>query len=355
MANGTNQKLSPAQKAAIFNKLTRRNWQSITEKTGAESGQITFSLPKARLLAGCELYIEATLTATHASSTSYAPHEDSPFKFLSRVEMFYNQGFSPFAISGQALADYNKTIHGVVAMTPATSGRGRVVQGLTASSSGTANTVRFQLTLPNMLNESSPVGMIVLQNDETLVDINVSLGTKADLAPAASGYTFAVSNIVVGITTDTFTIPADPNARPDISVLKLVHEKVEPVVEGENIIALSTSRTYRKLGFILYSATPSRQNDSIITSPIELVANQADIPYRIKPKVLAAMNASKYGGALLDGSYVFDFSDNGIPNFGGNRDYFDTERLTEFNLKFTSSAAGTVRIWSETLARLAAE
>lgn len=347
-----NDKLSAAQRAANFNMMTRRNFQSIAAQTGAESGTVSFSLPKARLLAGVQIIVEATLTATHASSATYTAHEDAPHKFLSRVEMQMNNGFSPFSISGQALAEYNRTIKGVSAMASATSGRGLTVQPLVASSGGTANVVRFILDMPNMLNKRDPVGLILLQNEETLVNVNVTLGTVADLAPASSGYTFAVSAITVSLLTDTFTIPADSNAFPDISVLKLVQEKTATIVVGENIIPLSTGRTYRKLGFILYSATPARHADSIITSNIELVANQADVPYRIRPAQLAAINAEEYGAALPQGSYCFDFSDNGIANFGSARDYVDTERLTEFWLKFTSSAAGTLKIWSETLARL---
>ena len=334
----TVKQLSPQERAGMFNQLT--------------SGMVSFDIPKSRLLAGIKLMVEATLTATHASETAYAAHEDSPFKFLNRVEVSLNNGFSPFSLSGQALAIYNMTIHGVEALTSAVSGRGKVVQGLTASSGGTANVVRFVLDLPNMINQRDPIGLILLQNEETLCTVNVTFGALADLAPASSGYTFAVSAISATLITDTFTIPAIPEAFPDLSVLKLVQERTETIIAGENIIKLPVGMTYRKLGLIYYDATPSRQVDSDITSTIDLLFNQAETPYRMKPLDLACENFEQYDGALPTGVYVFDFSDNGIRNMGNARDYIDTERMTEFWLKFTAGAAGTVKIFYETLSRL---
>jgi hypothetical protein len=90
----------------------------------------------------------------------------------------------------------------------------------------------------------------------------------------------------------------------------------------------------------------------VITSNIELLVNQADIPYRINPVDLASINSCEYLGDMPKGVYVFDFSDNGIPNLGGARDYIDTEKVQEFWLKFTTSTAGTCQIFYETISRL---
>ena len=178
------------------------------------------------------------------------------------------------------------------------------------------------------------------------------MGTKADLAPAASGYTFAISDMKVSVMTDTFTIPAIAEAFPDISVLKLVQERTETVVAGENIFKLPIGMTYRKLGMILYDTAPSRQIDTDITSTIDLLFNQAESPIRILPEQLAHTNAKQYGEELPNGVYIFDFSDNGIRNLGSARDYVDSERMTEFWIKFTSGSAGTVKFFYETLSRL---
>ena len=339
-------------RARNFNQSTRRNLQYLGSQTGAENGSVTFNIPKARLLAGLKLMVNATLTATHASSPTYTAHEDAPFKFIKRVTVSMNNGFNPFSVSGQALYAYNCTMRGAAQLTPATSGRGAIVQGLTASSGGTANTVRMCLDVPIAINPRDPIGLLMLQDDATLCTVTVDLGAVGDLAPAASNYSFAVSAVSVGLSTDTYSIPANPDAFPDISVLKFVQERTETIVAAENIIKLPVGQTYRKLGFVLYSTAPARQADSIITSPISLIFNQADTPINITAAELAAVNAIAYGGALPSGIFWLDFADQGLVNLGGSRDYIDTQKLTEFWLRFTSSAAGSLKVITETVSRL---
>lgn len=345
-------KLDPAERGRLFAQTTRQNLQVVASKVGAENSVVSFELPKVRLLAGLKVRVEATVNAIHASSTSYTAHEDSPWKFLKRAEVSLNNGFSPFSITGQGLYLYNVATKGDKNVLDAqTSGRGIVVQGLTASpTTGTDNVVRFTADLPISLNKRDPIGYILLQNDETLCTVNITLGALADLCPAASGYTFAISNIKVSLLAETFSIPALPEAFPDISVLKLVNEKTETLIAGENIIKLPVGQTYRKIALIIYNSTV-RVADSTITSNFDLMINQADVPYRVNPVDLASINAEEFGEELPTGMYIFDFSDQGMPNYGGARDYIDTERVTEFWIKFTSGA-GTCKVIYETLSRL---
>ena len=50
--------------------------------------------------------------------------------------------------------------------------------------------------------------------------------------------------------------------------------------------------------------------------------------------------------------YVVDLSYQGVLNMGGTRDYIDSEKLTEFSIRFNAKTAGTCEIITETLARL---
>ena len=54
--------------------------------------------------------------------------------------------------------------------------------------------------------------------------------------------------------------------------------------------------------------------DDDFAGNIELVFNQADIPYSIKPSLLSSLNHNQFGRVLPDGCYVFDYSWNGIAN-----------------------------------------
>ena len=153
---------------------------------------------------------------------------------------------------------------------------------------------------------------------------------------------------------ETFSIPANANAYPDLSVLKLVNGRKDSLpTAGQQIIKLATGTIYRKLIFRLTDGSGNPMTPADITSNIELVFNQADINYSIDPEMLQILNKKNLGTSLPDGMFVFDFSNSGgLPNLGGTRDFIDSANLTEFWLRFTTTKTGKCEIVTETLARL---
>jgi hypothetical protein len=349
------ERISAEVRAANFKQLTRRNWQNLGSKTiAATGGSAIFELPRARLLAGCRIIIDATATAVESSSTAVTPADLAPYSLVKKILLNLNNGFAPVELTGQAAYIVNSTIKGVNNAAAAISGRGNAVLGLlSAASSGVANKLHLVIDVPNELNPRDPVGLILLQNVDTLANLEIQTGVIGDVYPASSGFTFTLSTVTVTVMTDTYSIPADPAAVPDISILKSYKGRTEAIQAGENIIKLPVGQTYRKLWFTIRNSSAVRLGDANITSPIELVLDQNETPYKVAPAFLAAANATAYNGALPDGMYVFDFSDNGIPNLGNSRDLIDTQRITEFWLRFTSNTAGTVEYGYELLSRLA--
>lgn len=352
-ATAPQRKISPAERAMLFAQQTRQNWHPLPAVAGAASGTVSIQLPKTRLLSRVRLLVECTLNAIHSSNSTYTKGTFAPYAFLRRVSMEINSGFQPLVLSGRDLYFYNLIRNRNTNMTPATSGRGKIVQPLVSSASpGTDNAVRFLVDLPVMLNDKDPIGLMLLQNEETVVTINVDFGTAADLAPTSSGYTFAVSAITVTPLVETFSIPQLPQAFPDISILKLVNSKQETVAgAGMHTVKLPVGLTYRKL-LVYLEDSSGGEADTDLTGDFEILFNQADTPYRISPKILAAINEEQFGTALPQGLYAFDLSYAGMSGYAGSRDYIDTERLTEFWFRFTAAAAGTVTCIYETLSRL---
>ena len=346
-------KLSPAQRAKLFMQATRQNIQKVAEKTGTESTKTSFEIPNARYLSKLIVEVDCTLTATHASETVYVPHEDSPYRFIDRIKFDLNNGFIPIDLSGEALYIYNIMNKGKVNMTNLAGGRNAVNQPLVASSGGTANVTKIKVELPLTLNDRDPIGLINLQNKEILANLDVTIGAKADLAPASGGFTFAATVIKIKVSAETFSIPRAVEARPALNVIKLLNEKTETMIAGENTIKLPVGLSYRRIGFICYDATPSRQVDSDITSTIDLMINQNDYPYRIDPSLLGMINAGHYGGGLPTGVYVLDFASmQGLRNLSGGRDYLDTENMTELWLRFTAGTAGTIKVFYEQMSQI---
>lgn len=357
-----NQKISPLDRARLFAQGTRQHWQELPSIAANAGSVVSFSLPKVRLLSKIRLLIEGTLNLQHATDVLAPGNAFAPFNLIRNIRCESNLGFTFFNLSGRDLFFYNLLKRDNEPVFPATGpqatlpARRQTALGLTgdtAGNGGADNTLRLTLDLPIALNERDPIGLILLQNEETLVTVTIELDAASVLVDNAAGWTAALSNLQVHPMVETYSIPAIREAFPDISILKLVQSKSMVIAaQGQTSLALPVGLTYRKLAFFLENAAGAGIADTAITGDFELVFNQADTPYRIRPSILSGMNQELYGAPLPVGLWVFDFTNQGIPNLSGARDYIDTERMTEFWLRFNAPAAGRVTAIAETMAKL---
>ncbi len=344
--------LTADERAQKFARLTRKQTTMLPSIAGAASSRISFDVPKVRL--GQKLYLEVTaaLTATHASLTSYSPADFAPFTLIDHIKVSMNNGWNPVDLSGQALYFWNLINSDIVKMTRAASGRGPNVQGVTSSSGGTANTIKFLVEIPWMLNERDVIGFLMLQNQQSLVTVNIDFASAAALHDGTSGFTYSLANIVVTPMVVTFSLPADQQYWPDVSIIKIAQEFNQPVTgAGNQSVTIPCGTTYRRLMFYITDSSGG-EADSDISGNFTLMINSNDTHREIKPSILAAENAKQFGGALPAGLYIFDFSDQGQPGYGGSRDYVNTEQLTKYEFRFTAAGAGNVQVVTEELQKL---
>jgi len=347
-ANGTKQKqtLSPAQKALLFAQATRQNYQPLPAQTYADNGTVSFNIPKVRLLASTKVRIKGTFTATHATTTDLTLARFAPFNVIKQIRVQINNGFNPFQVSGRAARIYNRLAAGVEFDT-------NYIVGHTAAVGGATNTIDFIVDLAHVLNDRDPVGMVMAQNQETVISITVDLGELANLYTDSD---VTISNVAINVTptVETYSIPAAVEAIPDLSVLKLVTEQNFniPSVGAPFVVKLPVGLTYRKILMNFETAAGVAMTDDEIGN-ISIIFNQADTPYTIHAGLLRMINTKQFRGALPAGVLAFDLSYQGIANMGGARDYIDTERLTEFWIQSNPSVVGNMQVVSETLARLA--
>lgn len=353
----SNQKISPQQRNANFAQMTRQKMQVSPMKTGSGANMgdtVQFDIPKINLISRVRLLVTGNLKASHATATTFEPAPFAPFNLIRRVSVDLNNGFSPFILSGEEVYMYNMIRDQAFTMKREEAGRAKVVMGTKAAAGGANNAVSFLVDLPLTLNDRDPVGLIVAQNQETTITVTVDFANDPNIvAGAPTGYTFAMSNLKVEPMVESFTVPPIAEAFPDISVLKLAQASRETISgAGQHYVDLPCGYTYRKMIFYITDENGKGVADSDLVGNIELVLNQADIPYRLTASHLAKINHEMFGMTLPQGMYAFDFSYQGISNLGGARDYFDTERLTEFWLRFNPSAKGQVRVVYEVLSRL---
>jgi hypothetical protein len=347
--------LDAQTKAMLFAQSTRQTIQMLpTQTVPAENSTVQFTLPKVRLLSSIQLEVEAVATLK-SSAAAITRKVMSPYQILRRISLDLNNGFSPFVVSGRDAYLYNINRLNPHVLNVQDNKRGINYVENTASVGGTDAKIKFTVALPVTLNPRDPVGLVLLQNEETSVSLTV------DVAKLSEAYALNTSNsdevlfksLKITPMVETFSIPPIKEAFPDISVLKLVSSKADTFSgNGQNIIKLNTGTIYRKLVMYFEDSNGNPLKDEDFGGNLELVFNQADIPYSIKPSILSAKNHSELGFTLPDGVYVFDFSNQGIPNLGGARDYIDTERLTEFWVRFSTQKAGKLTVVTETLSRL---
>lgn len=348
------EQLNAQQRAILFGQATRQTIQTMpTQQVTAENSSVQFLLPKTRLLSKIMLEVEAVATLKAGSNVAITKDIFSPYQILRRVSLDLNNGFSPFIVPGRDLLLYNvnRLNPDILFNGPSTRGMNYVENA--ATTAGQDQKIKFMVELPITLNDRDPVGLILLQNPETQVTLTLDIETLSKAYKPKAGETVTFKSMQITPVLETFTIPPSANATPDISVLKLVQSKADIFAgNGQNIVKLNVGTIYRKLVLYLEDNDGTPLKDSDFSGQLELVFNQADIPLSIKPSVLSARNTSQLGYALPDGVYIFDFSNQGLPNMGGSRDYVDTERLTEFWLRFSTNKAGKVTAISETLSRL---
>lgn len=351
--------ITAQQRAALFAQSTRQHEQMLPKQNVTQLGQnVQIALPKARLLSRVFLNVKAHINITHASASTIEADAFTPYKLLRRVTMDLNNGFSPFVIGGKELALYDmlNTNPQLLIADGKEDANGLLNGGsFVASSTGTDNVVEFTLQLPVCLNQRDPYGLILLQNESTQTTVTCDIISNfAEMFKTVTGYTIALTSCEITPMVETFSVPSIKEAFPDLSTIKLVNSKSEEYLQGQNVVKMNVGTIYRKIMLYFTDADGKPIEHDAIAGNIELIFNQADIPYAMAPRLLAAKNTDDYGYPLPKGVYVFDFSTQGVPNLGSSRDLIDTQKLTEFWIRFTTSAGGTVNVVSEALATLKA-
>lgn len=349
--------LTVQERNAMFAQATRQNYQGLGKKsvnTGAST--LSFILPKARLMSKILLDIDMKFKLKHDDSSTFETDESTPYRPIRRISLDLNNGFAPFVIGGRELQVYNgirQYGHIIKPQSEDITGYCYCPTEFATSPEGVEHFMHTTVELANTLNDRDPVGLILTQNNETNIELKIDFESESEMLGAMDGYRLEVVEFSVKPTIESFSIPAIANAMPDLSVIKLVNSRTEAFTgAGQNLINLATGTIYRKLAFIVEDETGSPFVDEDFTSNIDLVFNQADVNYSIPAEMLRHINEAQFGCPMPKGVYVFDFSYNGVSNYGGTRDYIDTEMLTMFQVRFNSKKAGRVRIVSECLARL---
>lgn len=326
-----------AQRQANFAAMTRQHMHMLPKQIAtSENSTLQFIYPKTRLLAQTYLLVDVEVDG---GSDKTNPSDFDKYKIIRKITMDLNNGFSPVVVSGEELALYN-----CISTHPT-----KILNKTNGLLFGDATNYTFALEIKNTLNDSMLQGLILLQNNSTMVTLNVDIGQVTDALQSGTLKKVTVQPMIV-----TYSVPSVEAGFPDISLLKLIQAKTHVFQSaGTHTINLDTGTIYRKLAFYITDSNNKPLHFDKLPAEFQLAFNTADIPYSISPKMLRYLNADKLGVKMPQGYYIFDFSSQSpLIGYGGSRDYIDTEKLTQFTLQFTSSEACKVTVIAEQLTRL---
>jgi len=324
--------ITAAQRAQNFAAATRQNLHMLPSKTLVNLGEsVQFNYPKARLLGKTFVKVEVALKNAVSKSFTKAT---TPYEIIRRISLSLNNGFEPFVVSGRDLALLNMV-------------RMNETKNLASAVTDAEGKYSFMIELENTLNQRDASSLILLQNESTQVTLSIDLATSTEAIVEGS----ELVSCKITPMLQTWTIPNYTDAFPDLSVIKLTKSRTTTITGGgEHTEKLDVGTIYRKLVFYF---TDENGNGIDIDSNIELIYNTADTPISIDAKMLRYKNASDFGFEFPKGMYVFDFSGYaGFSQYGGTRDFIDTERLSEFWARFTTSGACKLTVIQENLSRL---
>lgn len=356
--------LNPQQRALNFGAFTRQHAQTLGALTGTANSHLEFEVPRVRLIQSINLLVEVELEKGETADNMTVMESMEFYNVIRRFAINYNNGFIPIVGDGKSLAVMNMIRLNPEVIIPTVKDLKEksmfTIENATYSRGSDDFVIEegnikyyFRLEIPLTLNDRDPVGLVLAQNKQTLINFNIDIADKVSMKSISQHY--PVKSVKITPEIVSFSVPEDANAFPDISVIKTVDSRSEAFNEGNNILRLGTGKIYRKIILYFEDENGVPFTDEDITSNIDFMFNTADTPYSFNPKMLRLRNVSQLGYGLPEGYYALDLSNAGIPNLGGSRDYIDTELLTQFEVAFTANKKGKITVISEQLSRLRAQ
>jgi hypothetical protein len=323
-----------------FETATRQNIRKVAQLPFLSGQRVSKDLPRTGLLANLFVRVDGTLTVTGAP-TLKSNQYGKPFGLIDRLSVKTNNSTAIVDVTGAGLAlrnmmDDNAFFDILAAnMVEAETSNPTYQFGVAAG----ANPVTFTLKVPIVVNDRDPIGLILLQNGETLVTVNVDWANPSNLF-TLNGGTVAFSGDA-HVTMEYFDVPVNKADYPNLAV---VHTLLEDTIAidgtGTTEYQVPRGNIYQRLSHrILLNDAPAAATD---IDRLFLKYNQSLNPYAIDSKDVLAMQRYRYKRDLLKGAYVWDFAYQGQAGFGGHRDLVNSAGITDFISAIDVASAATL-------------
>lgn len=294
----------------------------ITKPTGGGAAAIV-NLPRVGLLQAIYLRITGSVAGTLSAQNAFGFSS-----IIQNITLSVNSGISLFSMSG---AGYNYLLR------PYLSLGGDPNPESTARTAITATTFNLDMVIPVAMNARDPLGMIMLQSEQTLLTLNTTFTADATVATGAT-VTCNITPYVVW-----FTVPANQKDWPNLSV---AHQ----ILEDQQSIAATGQFTYNWQRGNIYLQTVHGLGFGVsgtgadTFSHAQLRVNQSDYIYDDDPGLFdMESNFFTIGQTRLPGVIPFNLiGTSGFGAFDTTRDTIDSSQLTDLATVLTATGTGTL-------------
>lgn len=278
-------------------------------------------LPKTGILARIFLAIRGSIAGSLT-----APNALGMASILSRVRLTANSGVDMFNISG---AGYHYILRELLE-----SEYIDLFGQSNARSAVTATSFNLDMVIPMALNLRDMIGVIALQNEQTILSLAVDWLADASVATGAT-VTATITPYL-----ELYTVPVDPADWPPFNVVHNILEDTQAVAAtGDFVYNWPRGNTYLQIGHGLGfgAAGADSFNRFRIRVNQSDYLQDSDIPY------LDMEHRFFRGRARPAGTVNVDFlASSGLGNYGLARDFYDSTKVTDLASVLTATAIGTL-------------
>lgn len=310
---------------------------TITKPTGG--GSVSIELPKTGLLSA--IYCQATFTVSGSLSN---PNALGFASIIKRVQLVMNSGLTLFDVSGAGLFWLLGDLLSDQIQPRFSYGVGR--SPVTALSNQVLDFI-----IPVAFNNRDPWGLIMLQNEGTIVRLIVDFESDTTVATGATVTCTINPSMVV------FEVPSDIRDFPPLNVAHKVQEDTFSLtVTGDNDYNVPRGDTLMQMAHLVVGTTVTTWSLRLQQSnEIErLTAGQM----RMRFNDLTGRDMNMTGTALTgagDRRGFWDFAaSDGLGSYGSERDAINTDILTSIVSRVTTAGTGTLYTLRRTLVPLQA-
>lgn len=207
-----------------------------------------------------------------------------------------------------------------------------------------ATTFTLDMVLPIMINQRDPIGLLLLQNEQSILTLSMDVEAPTTLA---TGATYGTLTAIPYL--QLFTVPPDPRSWPRLDLVHSIIEEQQSITgTGDQTYNLPRGNVYLQLlqGLGIAATGTDSWSTTQGTVVYKWRVNQSDYIVQSSTDYMDMLHRYYRGRARpLGGIYVIDqLASSGLGCYGQARDLFNSALVTDCATVLTNTGTGTMYI-----------